>query len=452
MGWQGARGYGRSVSVLVLRNVTQQRVLKRAFPRRFLPQYKPHLEVLKGETGDRLVGLLGDVLEALSLSLSFNYSLQLAADRSLGNVLPNGTATGLVGRLQRDEADLAMAMMVPSNERNRAARHTAPVYSDEITILAAVPAVDSGGDSSFGFLRAFDMSVWLCLLASLLVCCVFSASADSRPGAGGFLRRGVHHFFGLLGNLLQQGGSAGEDVRGQRYLAARALRVVWWLSALVLAYAMAGQMKACLSVRSEGTRIDSLEDLALKPDVRPLLFANSILVAMLSGSERPVWRHVWRMVERHAGQVPIDELYGPAHLAEVARGSSVILSDRTSFRYVVGRSCSRFPHAQFYVAREPINTLSFGLYVNARLDTRFRRALDQRLGWLRESGLMDLWTERMLPDWGRCAQRQRGFQSLSLKDLRATLVVAALMGSTLPLLALLAELRLGRPLPRPRRR
>ncbi|KAK8772143.1 hypothetical protein V5799_024613 [Amblyomma americanum] len=96
------------------------------------------------------------------------------------------------------------------------------------------------------------------------------------------------------------------------------------------------------------------------------------------GSERPVWRHVWRMVERHAGQVPIDELYGPAHLAEVARGSSVILSDRTSFRYVVGRSCSRFPHAQFYVAREPINTLSFGLYVNARLDTRFRRALDQR--------------------------------------------------------------------------
>ncbi|KAK8781606.1 hypothetical protein V5799_017053 [Amblyomma americanum] len=64
--------------------------------------YKPHLEVLKGETGDRLVGLLGDVLEALSLSLSFNYSLQLAADRSLGNVLPNGTATGLVGRLQRD--------------------------------------------------------------------------------------------------------------------------------------------------------------------------------------------------------------------------------------------------------------------------------------------------------------------------------------------------------------
>ncbi|XP_075543916.1 putative glutamate receptor [Dermacentor variabilis] len=245
--------------------------------------YRPHMVILKTESGDRLGGLLGDVLDALSLSLRFNYSLQLAADRALGNLLPNGTATGLIGRLQRDEADVAMAMMVPSNERNRAARYTAAVYSDEITILAAVPT-DSGAAGSFGFLRAFDMSVWLCLMASLIVCCIFVAAADNERRAQGFLRRWTHHFLCLLGNLLQQGGSGGEDVRGQRYLAVRSLRVVWWLSALVLAYAMAGQMKACLSVRSEASRIESLDDLAHRPQVRPLLFTNSILVAMLSGA------------------------------------------------------------------------------------------------------------------------------------------------------------------------
>ncbi|KAL3220384.1 hypothetical protein MRX96_050404, partial [Rhipicephalus microplus] len=117
--------------------------------------YKPITVILKSESGNRLAGLLGDVLDALSLSLHFNYSLQLAADRALGNVFPNGTATGLIGRLQRDEADVAMALMVPSNERNRAARYTTPVYSDVITILAAVPT-DSGAARSFGFLRAFD--------------------------------------------------------------------------------------------------------------------------------------------------------------------------------------------------------------------------------------------------------------------------------------------------------
>ncbi|KAH6937363.1 hypothetical protein HPB50_027259 [Hyalomma asiaticum] len=380
--------------------------------------------VVKSESGNRLRGLLGDVLDALSISLRFNYSLHLAADRALGNLLPNGTATGLIGRLQRDEADLAMAMMVPSNERNQAARYTAPVYSDEITILAAVPT-DSGAAGSFGFLRAFDTTVWLCLMASLIVCCVFVAAADSERKAQGFLRRGAHHLLCLLSNLLQQGG--GEDVRRQRYIAVRSLRVVWWLSALVLAYAMAGQMKACLSVRSEAARIESIDDLAHRPEVRPLLFANSILVAMLSTSDRDVWRTVWRMVEHHAGQVSIDELYRPVHLAQVANGRAVVLSDRTSFRYVVGRSCARYPQAQFYVAREPINTLSFGL-----------------LGWLRESGLIGLWTERMLPDWGRCAQRQRSFQPLGLKDVHATLVSAALLGSVMPLLALMAEMRMGR--------
>nr|XP_037276738.1 uncharacterized protein LOC119169827 [Rhipicephalus microplus] len=203
-------------------------------------------------------------------------------------------------------------------------------------------------------------------------------------------------------------------------------------------------MKACLSIRSEVARIESMEDLAQRPDVRPLLFTNSILVAMLSSSDRVVWRSVWRMVERHAGQVSIDELYRPAHVAQVASGRAVVLSDQNSFRYVVGRSCGRYPQAQFYMAREPINTLSFGLYVNARLPTRFRRALDQRLGWLRESGLMSLWTERMFPDWGRCAQRRRSFQALGLKDVHATLVSPALLGSVLPALVLVAEIRLAR--------
>ncbi|CAN8027320.1 unnamed protein product [Ixodes persulcatus] len=192
------------------------------------------------------------------------------------------------------EADLALAMMVPSNARNRVARNTALVYSDEIAILAGRPA-GMETDAAFGFLMAFDFP-----------------------------------------------------------------------------------MKACLLVRSEGPRIDSLSQLAEKPAVRPLLFANSILVSMLGRSTRPDWHHVWLMVERHGGLVPIEALYASSHLDAVARGSAVILSDRTSFRYVVGRTCARFPNSQFYIGKEPVNTLSFGLYANARLPHEFRRKMDQR--------------------------------------------------------------------------
>ncbi|CAN7998998.1 unnamed protein product [Ixodes hexagonus] len=185
-------------------------------------------------------------------------------------------------------------MMVPSNARNRVARNTALVYSDEIAILAGRPAgVET--DTAFGFLMAFDLP-----------------------------------------------------------------------------------MKACLLVRSEGPRIDSMGQLAQKPAMRPLLFANSILVSMLEGSPRPDWHRVWLMVKRHGGLVPIEGLYARSNLDAVAQGSAVILSDRTSFLYVVARTCARFPRSQFYIGKEPVNTLSFGLYVNARLPREFRRKIDQR--------------------------------------------------------------------------
>ncbi|XP_029845980.3 uncharacterized protein LOC8053438 [Ixodes scapularis] len=197
-------------------------------------------------------------------------------------------------------------------------------------------------------------------------------------------------------------------------------------------------MKACLLVRSEGPRIDSLSQLAEKPAVRPLLFANSILVSMLGRSTRPDWHRVWLMVERHGGLVPIEALYASSHLDAVARGSAVILSDRTSFRYVVGRTCARFPSSQFYIGKEPVNTLSFGLYANARLPHEFRRKMDQRLGWLRESGLLDLWTARMLPDWAACARRSE-LGPLGLHHVRAALLSSVLLVAA-ALLALAVEL------------
>lgn len=84
------------------------------------------------------------------------------------------------------EADLALAMMVPSNARDSAARHTALVYADEVAILAGKPS-DGLTDSTYGFLLAFEPSVRNLFSYRLLT---FTMVLIGN-GAGGVVEEGI---------------------------------------------------------------------------------------------------------------------------------------------------------------------------------------------------------------------------------------------------------------------
>ncbi|KAH7969365.1 hypothetical protein HPB52_017148 [Rhipicephalus sanguineus] len=85
----------------------------------------------------------------------------------------------------------------------------------------------------------------------------------------------VEHFLGhaweYFENLLGKGKS----------FASRVVTAFWWLAVTVLVFAFAGQMRACLMVKSQEAVIRNIRDLAQRSSVRPYTLAGSILTAML---------------------------------------------------------------------------------------------------------------------------------------------------------------------------
>lgn len=62
---------------------------------------------------------------------------------------------------------------------------------------------------------------------------------------------------------------------------ARIVVAAFWLVVIILTTTFAGQMKAVLMIRNEANRIDSMRDLSLRPHTKPIVPADSAVVASI---------------------------------------------------------------------------------------------------------------------------------------------------------------------------
>ncbi|XP_075728967.1 uncharacterized protein LOC142771375 [Rhipicephalus microplus] len=79
----------------------------------------------------------------------------------------------------------------------------------------------------------------------------------------------------------------------------RIVSAVWWLAIVVLMNAFAGQMRACLLVKNELDKIDTLADIAARPHLKVYMLKNSLVTRYLQTSTVPAEQKVWSMIRRH---------------------------------------------------------------------------------------------------------------------------------------------------------
>uniref|UniRef100_A0A8D1CY49 Glutamate receptor ionotropic, kainate 4 n=1 Tax=Sus scrofa TaxID=9823 RepID=A0A8D1CY49_PIG len=145
----------------------------------------PYL-MLKGnhqemEGNDRYEGFCVDMLKELAEILRFNYKIRLVGDGVYGVPEANGTWTGMVGELIARKADLAVAGLTITAEREKVIDFSKPFMTLGISILYRVHMGRRPG--YFSFLDPFSPGVWLfMLLAYLAVSCVlFLVARYSLP-------------------------------------------------------------------------------------------------------------------------------------------------------------------------------------------------------------------------------------------------------------------------------
>lgn len=108
---------------------------------------------------ERLVGLY-------SKALGFSYEVVPGMDGEFGRQLPNGSFTGLIGMLEREEVDIALSDIGISEVRMKVVGFTYPYTIDSFNFVTKMPAYKP---KFLSLVYPFTINVWLSILGCILV-------------------------------------------------------------------------------------------------------------------------------------------------------------------------------------------------------------------------------------------------------------------------------------------
>ncbi|KAG8180276.1 hypothetical protein JTE90_013529 [Oedothorax gibbosus] len=110
-------------------------------------------------------GCEGLFLRDLLQGLGLEYRVVTPVDRNYGFLLPNGSWTGLIGMVHRDEADLAMGGLVITEKRLRYVDFSVPYNINPLTFAIGRPKLEPLKNA---YIYPFKIVVWGCSLGLII--------------------------------------------------------------------------------------------------------------------------------------------------------------------------------------------------------------------------------------------------------------------------------------------
>ncbi|KAF8763767.1 Glutamate receptor ionotropic like protein [Argiope bruennichi] len=113
-----------------------------------------------------LLGYDGRFLQLILNALDVDYELMLPPDNELGRKTKDGNWTGLIGMLQREEADLSFHSIFLTSQREEVVSFSVPLTVTGITFLLRKPPYEF---SNFAYAYPFDILTWILNLCILII-------------------------------------------------------------------------------------------------------------------------------------------------------------------------------------------------------------------------------------------------------------------------------------------
>ncbi|CAH2103921.1 unnamed protein product [Euphydryas editha] len=217
-----------------------------------------------GQRDSQFHGFCKDLSDLIAARLGIKYELRVVRDGKFGSEVSHHVWTGLVGEVYRKEADLAIAPLAITGEREKVIDFSEPYLSIETPIKHTKQPKQLSG--TFSFLRPLSKEIWLCVLFSFFAVSIvlFLVSRFSPHEWRSVSITDTHleqpisntneiilhnefsiwnSFWFSLGSFMQQG----SDVV-PRSLSGRIVGTVWWFFALVLVCSYTANLAAYLIV------------------------------------------------------------------------------------------------------------------------------------------------------------------------------------------------------------
>ncbi|CAL2032733.1 unnamed protein product [Caenorhabditis brenneri] len=295
-------------------------------------------------------GFCIDLLNEMTKVLKFNYTIIEVQDGTYGIEDESGRWNGIIGALQRHEADLSLSAVTITYSRAEVVDFTLPFMHLGISILLARTSEETDKGSLWTFLEPLSLTVWISLLISY---CIVSYSmhilAKFSPYEWYNLERIderdfeniknqknqftiLNSFWFTMGSLMQQG----SDVI-PRAAATRLIAVVWWMFTQIIISSYTAQLAAFLTVERMSTPIESTQDLANQQKIRYGVLKSGSTMDFFRESKIPMYERMWSVMESSSPGVFVNS--SREGIARVKSGGYAYMMESSMLEYYLERDC-----------------------------------------------------------------------------------------------------------------
>ncbi|XP_063885580.1 glutamate receptor 1-like [Scylla paramamosain] len=250
-------------------------------------------------------GQMSDVVKYFAARMNFTTTYVLSPERTFGSRMADGSWTGMIGMVVREEADFSPGPFAFSHVRYEAVDYTYALFHASVKILSGLTGLET---DPWGFLLPLTPLVWAVTLAALLgVLLILKLFPSCLPGRS-LLRGGwTANTYNPVRVLLQQGEASGTALDPSCRMLPRVLKVsmfsesssralmktnsasltpnadvvwpaewwwwerlvleLWMLTSLVLTKSYAGNLMSLLAVRYVPQPFQTLRDVLDHPSV-----------------------------------------------------------------------------------------------------------------------------------------------------------------------------------------
>ncbi|XP_063242515.1 glutamate receptor ionotropic, kainate 2 [Bacillus rossius redtenbacheri] len=292
-------------------------------------------------------GYAVDLIHEISKSLGFNYTIKLVPDNKYGSLNRETKEwDGMMKELLDQKADLAVADLTITYDREQAVDFTMPFMNLGISILYRKPIKQP--PNLFSFLSPLSLDVWIYMATAylgvsvlLFILARFTPYEWQNPHPCNPEPDHLENQFTLLncmwfaiGSLMQQGCDFLPKAVSTRMVAG-----MWWFFTLIMISSYTANLAAFLTVERMDSPIESAEDLAKQTRIKYGALRGGSTASFFRDSNFSTYQRMWSFMESARPTVFTGSNVEGVERVVKAKGSYAFLMESTSIEYVIERNC-----------------------------------------------------------------------------------------------------------------
>ncbi|GIY46171.1 glutamate receptor ionotropic, delta-2 [Caerostris darwini] len=378
------------------------------------------VDIRSNANGDtlELSGVEGKLLKVISRALKFHLKLIIPSDRKAGQLGPDGNWTGVIGMVQRDEADIGMNFLAMTEQRESVVDFSTAYTIDDTTFVVGKP---TPLPAALAYLYPFVPILWASFAVLLLVMpLVFSSLTNTKSS---YLQLCLQ----LFGNFVTQNLTIKDNS-----MRSKILQASWIIFTCVISLSYSAVLLSFLSIPLQKEQVRNFLELSnavKKGEMKSYVIFGAIVESFLMNSQQSHLRTLGEIIHK-------ENWYDRGRIEEVLINErSALIGPRVILKLFFGSD-----ESTKIMSEDSLVSWNIALAVNKKFCCK--KSLDVVISRLRSSGLYEKYVmeeslKKMLRSATKVSENTRKKQ-IRIKDIFSVLLLL-IVGHVLSLLMLLLE-------------